>query len=70
MDLDMTARDYAFELLTTQLIRSMGVFAYPRKKVQSRIFRRLVNDPLPLDALRFLLPQQLLRRQSAQLGHP
>ena len=29
-----------------------GFFAYPRKKVQFRIFSRLVNDPLPLDAQR------------------
>jgi len=26
----------------------MGVFAYPRKKVQSGISSRLENDPLPL----------------------
>ena len=26
----------------------MGIFAYPRKKVQSRISSRLENDPLPL----------------------
>ena len=26
----------------------LGVFAYPRKKVQSRISSRLENDPLPL----------------------
>jgi hypothetical protein len=33
MDLDMTARDYALELLTTQLIRS--IWGLPNKGTQS-----------------------------------
>ena len=30
------------------LEQDLGVFSYPRKKVQSRISSRLENDPLPL----------------------
>src|ERR1700736_5095575 len=33
---------------TLRYFRVLGVFAYPRKKVQSRISSRLENDPLPL----------------------
>ena len=35
-------------LLMIPFVGYMGVFAYPRKKVQSGISSRLENDPLPL----------------------
>ena len=36
---------------------NLGVFAYPRKKVQSRISSRLENAPLPLDYREVIITQ-------------
>jgi hypothetical protein len=42
-------------------------FCISPQKIQSRISVDFVHDPLPLDAQRFLLPQEVLRRRAAQL---
>jgi hypothetical protein len=58
-------------LLTPGIIPlHIGGFCISPQKGSIHVCQLLVNDHLPLDAQRFLLPQEVLRRPAAQFGHP